>query len=302
MTSIRRFGTKVMESPTSWRLLHPTDLSPASDVAFAHALKIALLTGGELRILHVAGSEGGVGPTGFPRVRDTLERWAVLPAGSPDSAVGALGITVDKVEAFGADPVTATVEFLARHAADVVVMATHRRDGFARWREPSVAEAIARHAGEIALFVPEGAASFVSPVTGMLGLRRMLIPVDHAPSPQPAIDAAAAMASLAGDERLTLRLLHIGDGPMPPMETRAHETWTWERRTEPGTPVEALVTAVQRWEPDLVVMSTEGRHGLMDALRGSTSERVLRSATCPVLAVSGSARALPRLRALGRQD
>ena len=90
---------------------------------------------------------------------------------------------------------------------------------------------------------------------------------------------------------------------MPPMETRDHDTWTWERRTEPGAPVEALVTAVQRWEPDLVVMSTEGRHGLMGcSARGSTTERVLRSATCPLLAVSGSARALPRLHALGRQD
>ncbi len=96
---------KVLARPTSWRLLHPTDLSPASDVAFAHALKIALLTGGELRILHVAGSEGGVGPTGFPSVRETLERWAVLPAGSAESAVGARGITVDEVEVLGADPV-----------------------------------------------------------------------------------------------------------------------------------------------------------------------------------------------------
>ena len=143
-----------MERRESWRLVHPTDLSRASEVAFAHALKLTLLTNGTLRILHVAGKEGGVGPAGFPHVRELLERWTTLPAGSPESAVGALGIDVDKVEAFGADPVTATVAFLARHATDIVVMATHRRDGLARWREPSVAEAIARHAGEIALFVP----------------------------------------------------------------------------------------------------------------------------------------------------
>ena len=288
------------ERPAPLRLLHPTDLSPASEVAFAHALKLALVTGGTLHVLHVAGREGGVGPDGFPRVRDTLERWAALPAGSPDAAVGSLGISGSNVEAFGADPVTATVEFLSRLAIDVVVMATHRRDGLARWREPSVAEAIARHAGEIALFVPESATSFVSPLTGRLSLRRILIPVDHVPSPQPAVDAAAAMATLAGDERITLRLLHVGASSMPPLRTSAHETWSWEPRTERGSPVEALTTAVQRWEPDLVVMSTEGRHGLMDALRGSTSERVLRAAVCPVLAVSISARAIPRLHALPR--
>jgi nucleotide-binding universal stress UspA family protein len=32
-------------------------------------------------------------------------------------------------------------------------------------------------------------------------------------------------------------------------------------------------------------MATEGRHGFLDAVRGSTTERVLREAGCPVLAV-----------------
>jgi nucleotide-binding universal stress UspA family protein len=60
--------------------------------------------------------------------------------------------------------------------------------------------------------------------------------------------------------------------------------------------VDRLVAAMQEWGPDLVVMTTQGRHGFMDALRGSTTERVLREARCPLLAVSVSARALPRLR------
>jgi nucleotide-binding universal stress UspA family protein len=36
---------------------------------------------------------------------------------------------------------------------------------------------------------------------------------------------------------------------------------------------------------DIVAMPTAGRHGLFDALRGSVTERVLRQAPCPVLAV-----------------
>ena len=32
-------------------------------------------------------------------------------------------------------------------------------------------------------------------------------------------------------------------------------------------------------------MATEGRHGVVDALRGSVTERVVRDAPCPVLAV-----------------
>jgi len=62
-----------------------------------------------------------------------------------------------------------------------------------------------------------------------------------------------------------------------------------------GDPATALGQAMREWAPDLVAMTTEGRHGFMDALRGSTTERVLRTAPCPVLAVSTTARALPRL-------
>ena len=36
---------------------------------------------------------------------------------------------------------------------------------------------------------------------------------------------------------------------------------------------------------DLTIMATEGRHGAFDALRGSVTERVVRGAPCPVLAV-----------------
>jgi nucleotide-binding universal stress UspA family protein len=38
-------------------------------------------------------------------------------------------------------------------------------------------------------------------------------------------------------------------------------------------------------DADLIVMATAGHQGALDALRGSTTERVVRQATCPVLAV-----------------
>ena len=47
----------------------------------------------------------------------------------------------------------------------------------------------------------------------------------------------------------------------------------------------ALYPAAEEVEANLIVMPTEGRHGVFDALRGSTTERVLRRVRCPVLAV-----------------
>ena len=35
-------------------ILHPTDFSDASEVAFVHALKLTLVTRGQLHVLHVS--------------------------------------------------------------------------------------------------------------------------------------------------------------------------------------------------------------------------------------------------------
>jgi nucleotide-binding universal stress UspA family protein len=42
-------------------------------------------------------------------------------------------------------------------------------------------------------------------------------------------------------------------------------------------------------------MSTDGRNGFLDALRGSHSERVLRRTPCPLLAIPAEAAVAPRL-------
>jgi nucleotide-binding universal stress UspA family protein len=36
---------------------------------------------------------------------------------------------------------------------------------------------------------------------------------------------------------------------------------------------------------DLIIMVTAGTHGWMDAIRGSTTEQVIRETKCPVLAM-----------------
>src|SRR4030095_14022938 len=95
-----------------WRILHPTDLSEASEVAFAHALKLTLAMQGRLHVLHVSSHGGPVRWQSFPGVREALERWGMLPAGSPPAAVGDLGIDVVKVEAVDAAAVVARPDFL----------------------------------------------------------------------------------------------------------------------------------------------------------------------------------------------
>ena len=50
-----------------------------------------------------------------------------------------------------------------------------------------------------------------------------------------------------------------------------------------GDPVAAILAEAA--DADLIAMPTAGRQGFKDALRGSTTERVIAQASCPVLAL-----------------
>ena len=52
-----------------------------------------------------------------------------------------------------------------------------------------------------------------------------------------------------------------------------------------GSPHEAILAFAKERQADLIVMGTAGHTGLAHALLGSTAERVVRLAICPVLTV-----------------
>jgi nucleotide-binding universal stress UspA family protein len=56
-----------------------------------------------------------------------------------------------------------------------------------------------------------------------------------------------------------------------------------------GTPYAEIVAAAQSRKSGLVFMATHGRTGLTHLLLGSVTERVVRSAPCPVLTIRGKA-------------
>ena len=77
-------------------VVHPTDLSPASERAFAHALAVALVRRARLIILHVSADDRPDWGE-FPAVRATLERWGLLGPGSSRGAVfEQLGVKLTK--------------------------------------------------------------------------------------------------------------------------------------------------------------------------------------------------------------
>ncbi len=58
-----------------------------------------------------------------------------------------------------------------------------------------------------------------------------------------------------------------------------------QTRIATGIPSEEILGAARAEDSDLIVVGTKGKTGLAHVLLGSTAERVIRSASCPVLAV-----------------
>jgi nucleotide-binding universal stress UspA family protein len=267
-------------------ILHPSDFSEASQVAFAHALKAALIAKSVLTLVHVAAPSEEVDWGEFPGVRETLERWKLLPPHSPKSAVPKLGIDVKKFVGHDRDPVRSIVRYLEMHPTELIVLAASQHEGRTHWLHKSVAEPIARKSGQMTLFLPTGVKGFVSLEDGSVSLGNILIPVSESPSAQPAVIAAARLVRRLERPSGTITLLTVGADAPPSKLHRPDVTgWTWQTRTATGDVVTRILEAAGEVKADLIIMSTAGHHGFLDALRGSTTEQVLRRATCPLVAV-----------------
>ena len=155
---------------------------------------------------------------------------------------------------------------------DLIVLATHQRDGVDRWLHTAVAEPVARRSGAMTLFVPRRGAGFVSRADGTVRLKKILIPVDSRPHPQIAIEKALSLAR--GLECYTgeFRLLHVGDPTTAPvLDLPLGCGWSYDCHETEGEVVSEILNAEEDWQPDLMVLATAGHEDFLDALRGSTN-------------------------------
>jgi nucleotide-binding universal stress UspA family protein len=275
-------------------IVHPTDFSDLSAAAFVHALRIALAGRSKLHLLHVSQYDTEEA-LAFPHARRLLVQWGLTQAADPPWVVASkLGIEVDNIRLALQEPTRAIVDFLREHGSDLVVLATHGRDGVEHWLKGSVAEAVFRRSTIPTLFLAPGARGFVDPLSGDIQLRRVLIPVDFSPPPGPALAAVEWFCALVTGVSVAVDLLHVGE-QAPPLRG-ASTTSLPPVMLRSGSVVQTIVDAAIELDVDLICMPTAGHHGVLDALRGSTTERVIRHAPCPVLALAASPRSGPTKR------
>lgn len=268
------------------KVFHPSDFTPASETAFGHALKIALLAKADLTLLHVAEHDGAHWSE-FPGVREWLERWRLIPPGSGRQAVSALGLAIHKVIAHSNDVLRACLHYLSKHPTDLVVLAAQQRESRAQW--PLDSTEPMTHGGQWTLFLPEAQGGFVNGGNGVLQLRRIVVSIKNSPSAQQAVDTAARFARTLKLTAAEFILVHIGERTtIPAVQTPAVPGWNWRCDVRDGPVADGILAALREHSADLIVMATDGQHGFLDALRGNVTERILREGHCPLLAVPGS--------------
>ena len=145
----------------------------------------------------------------------------------------------------------------------------------------------------------------------MGGYAKILVTTDFSEQAQPGIDEAAELAKALGSEVI---LVYVVQDTLPPMMMSAGGTWLeaienhrkkaevalaecaethfqgvkTKREARVGTPADAILAIAAEEEVDLIVMASHGYGMLGQIVLGSTTERVLKRAKCPVMVVRSS--------------
>jgi nucleotide-binding universal stress UspA family protein len=267
-------------------ILHPTDFAGGGELAFVHALRIALKGKLALSLLRVK-SEAEVSPhiSGLRHVVDMLARWNLLSANSPASSLeSALDLRVSSVTVPAVNVRTGILDFLDSHPCELAVIATHRPKGLAHWLDASVEQkALRRTNSSMILFLRDGERGFVDLKRGEIRLRKILVPIDDNLDFSPSIYRLDALIKSL-DPEAELHFLHVG-AHAPNSSDRQGQFRRVPILTRQGAVVDTILEVAHRLAVDLVAMPTGGRHGLLGALRGSVTARVLDHGHWPLLAV-----------------
>jgi nucleotide-binding universal stress UspA family protein len=281
-----------------------TDFSEDSRAALEWAIDVARQRGARIVLTHAVALCSPVAPEFAPGE----DHWY---RALKESALGELDTWANHVRAkhvavethLTYEPAaTSVVEVAARHGADLLVIGTRGLTGLRRIFLGSVAARIVR-------FATCPVVTVHAEQTRRGPVQTILLPTDLSDDASRAVDAAARVLGDAPQRRVIL--LHVYRYPLvfsaaPAFvlageivdlvrEARAQLTQHAERFrergitaevvVEEGAPAESILRHAERHGADLIAMGTHGRSGLNRLFLGSTAERVLPQAPCPVLTV-----------------
>lgn len=262
----------------AFTIAHATDLSADGGIAFAHGVALARDAQATLVSLH-ANPLANVDARDLPDANTLLQQWALK--GGAAAEVSHERRTHECCE----DPVDTLLDAMKSLAPNLLVVGTHKVSGVKRLFKGSVSESLALNAECPTLFLPIGGRGFVD-ATGALTVRSALIPVGSANAARVAIAKVVELAARCGIAHMDFHLLHVGDGTaLEGVSMPEDPRWTWYTHAEKGDLSAVVKATAERLGTQLVVMATHGQDSVLDFLRGSLTEQVIRVSDCPVMSV-----------------
>jgi nucleotide-binding universal stress UspA family protein len=191
---------------------------------------------------------------------------------------------------------------------DFIAMGTHAREGIDRWFLGSETEWLMRHS-PIPVLTISPKERLRSPA-----FRKILVTTDFSEGTADALEYAF---SIAQENESKITLLHVvndlamdvsrkyRDSIIGGVQSKLEEMvpaealeWCEVRaKVEVGHPFRLIERTLEKEKPDLLVMNIHGKGMLDRALLGSTAERVVRSAKCPVMLIPPMKKPARRRRA-----
>ena len=273
----------------------PSSLAHCEEGAFAHAVALSLRSKSSLLILHANDSPDSL--RRMPKAVDLLTRWGALPDGAKEGDETSLGMHAERrCETCCDDPVDTLLGALRKTPPDLLVCPTRARSGVQRFLLGSVAEALALHVEVPTLLIPIDSDPFVSPETGSVHLKSVLVPFYESAGGELGAQASAWILDLVDATELEVELLHMTESPgdhQPKLKLPERPGLRFTMSSLAGPLEETIVRRARERSADLIVMTTHGHDGLRDVLAGSHTERVLHGSPCPVLSVPLRHRAQP---------
>lgn len=278
------------------RLLLPLDGSDCAAAAIPHASAIAERFDATVYLLRVLDSRG----LENAKQADALQDEAAAALEDVAASFAERDVPTEQSVRNGV-PETVIRDAVDETGIDLVTMGTHGRSGLERYVLGSVAESLLRKSGVQVLAVPEAATE-----TAEVPYHDVLVPTDGSVGAEAAIDAGIDVAGAfdAGFHALSV-VPDAGLGPefsstraLEDLEHGATEAVEAAKRrateagladvtpaTRSGHPHQGIEEYVADEGIDLIVLARHGRSGLERYLLGSVTERVLRTASVPVLTV-----------------
>ena len=261
---------------SEYLIIHATDLKPDGEDTFTHAVALARDMKAKLVTLHVTEGEA---VAEAPKVRDVLEKFS------------GEAVEIDHdvlIKEQRKAPKKDLLEAARTLKPSLVVVGTRQQQSEEKKSfRASVSEVAALDIEGPTLVTHIGQRGLIDD-DGALQIRRVLVPIGDGAEARDTIQGLTGFLDRLGIDDVDLFLLRVGDDDvLEHLQIPERDGWRWHKEVKKSGFVSNTVAEVcEAKDIDLIAMATRGQDGFVDVFSGTHTQKVIRRAPRPVLAIA----------------